>query len=168
MGLVSKQRLTKELWLPHLIQGQTYDEMVRLGVKLTPEQIYDVNNSSLKDAIVRLGGGFCTGEIISSQGLMLTNHHCGFNAIQSLSTEGEKNYLERGFWAKEKKDELAAGFSVSFLQRIEDVTSEITEGLTESMTLKERSGKIQERMSAIQKEYADEKAHISAQGKSVF
>ena len=64
--------------------------MVRLGVKLTPEQIYDVNNSSFKDAIVRLGGGFCTGEIISSQGLMLTNHHCGFNAIQSLSTEGEK------------------------------------------------------------------------------
>lgn len=168
VGFGIKAKADEGMWLPHLIQGQTYDEMVRLGVKLTPEQIYDVNNSSLKDAIVRLGGGFCTGEIISSQGLMLTNHHCGFNAIQSLSTEGEKNYLERGFWAKEKKDELAAGFSVSFLQRIEDVTSEITEGLTESMTLKERSGKIQERMSAIQKEYADEKAHISAQVKVFF
>ena len=119
VGFGIKAKADEGMWLPHLIQGQTYDEMVRLGVKLTPEQIYDVNNSSLKDAIVRLGRGFCTGEVISSQGLILTNHHCGFNAIQSLSSAGEKNYLERGFWAKEKKNELAAGFSVSFLQRIE-------------------------------------------------
>ena len=168
VGFGIKAKADEGMWLPHLIQGQTYDEMVRLGVKLTPEQIYDVNNSSLKDAIVRLGGGFCTGEVISSQGLILTNHHCGFNAIQSLSSAGEKNYLERGFWAKTKKEELAAGFSVSFLQKIEDVTKEVTEGLTEDMSLQDRSTKIQKRMSAIQKEYADEKAHISAQVKVFF
>ncbi len=156
------------MWLPHLIQGQTYDEMVRLGVELTPEQIYDVNNSSLKDAIVRLGRGFCTGEIISSQGLMLTNHHCGFGSIQSLSSAGEKNYLERGFWAKTKKEELAAGFSVSFLKKIEDVTEEVTKGLTEGMTLSERSAKIRERSIAIQKRYNDEKAHLSGTVKSFF
>lgn len=168
VGFGIKAKADEGMWLPHLIQGQTYEEMVRLGVKLTPEQIYDVNNSSLKDAIVRLGPGFCTGEIISSQGLMLTNHHCGFGSIQKLSSAGEKNYLERGFWAKEKKDELSAGFSVSFLQRIEDVTEEVTEGLTESLTLAERSDKIQKRMTSIQKEYADEKAHISAQVKVFF
>ncbi|MFT5513045.1 MAG: regulator of replication initiation timing, partial [Bacteroidia bacterium] len=168
VGFGIKAKADEGMWLPHLIQGQTYDEMVRLGVKLTPEQIFDVNNSSLKDAIVRLGPGFCTGEIISDQGLMLTNHHCGFNSIQSLSSPGENNYLVKGFWAKEKKDEMAAGFSVSFLQKIEDVTDEVTEGLTEAMSLKDRSTKIQERMSAIQKEYTDKKTHISAQVKVFF
>ncbi|MFT5725109.1 MAG: hypothetical protein ACI9JN_002232, partial [Bacteroidia bacterium] len=168
VGFGIKAKADEGMWLPHLIQGQTYNEMVRLGVKLTPEQIYDVNNSSLKDAIVRLGRGFCTGEVISDQGLVLTNHHCGFNAIQSLSSTGEKNYLERGFWAMKKKEELAAGFSMSFLQKIEDVTEEITEDLTDDMTLADRSAKIQKRMAAIQKEYTDKDAHISAQVRVFF
>jgi hypothetical protein len=168
VGLGMQSKAEEGMWLPHLIQGQTYDEMVRLGVKLTPEQIYSVNNSSLKDAIVRLGRGFCTGEIISDQGLMLTNHHCGFGAILKLSTPGEKNYLVRGFWAKTKEDELPAGFSVSFLQKIEDVTDEVTKDLTEDMSLADRSKKIRTAYKDIEKRFNDEDNHISAQVKSFF
>ena len=73
------------MWIPSLI-AQNYDAMKKLGLELTPEQIYDINNSSLKDAIVRLGRGFCTGEIISNKGLMLTNHHCGYSVIQEKSS----------------------------------------------------------------------------------
>lgn len=167
-GLGIQAKADEGMWLPSLIQGQTYDEMVRLGVKLTPEQIYDVNNSSLKDAIVRLGGGFCTGEIISSQGLMLTNHHCGFSAIRSLSSPGEKNYLERGFWAKTKADELPAGFSVSFLQRIVDVTDRVTADLTDDMSESDRYAKISKVYQTLEKEYSDEEKHISCDVKSFF
>lgn len=109
------------MWLPMLIKDYNYDEMVRLGCKLTPEQIYSVNQSSLKDAIVQLGG-FCTAEIISDQGLILTNHHCGYDAIASQSTE-EHNYLKNGFWAANQSQELnIPGLSVTFLIRMEDVT----------------------------------------------
>lgn len=155
------------MWLPHLLKSQNYEEMKRLGLKLTPEQIYAVNNSSLKDAIVRLGGGFCTGEMISSEGLFLTNHHCGFGAIQSLSST-EHDYLKDGFWAMKRSDELQAGFSVSFLQRIDDVTERVTEGLTEEMSAADRQKKISEVYKAIVEENTDKDKHISAQVKSMF
>ena len=74
------------MWLPMLLGEATYKNMVECGIRLTPEQIYNANSSSLKDAIVALGGGFCTGEIISNQGLMMTNHHCGFETIQANSS----------------------------------------------------------------------------------
>lgn len=167
VGLGMQAKADEGMWLPHLIQGQTYDEMVRLGIKLTPEQIYDVNNSSLKDAIVRLGGGFCTGEMISSEGLMLTNHHCGFSAIQSLSSV-DHDYLQDGFWAMKRSDELAAGFSVSFLVKIEDVTEEVTKELNESMTSQERSNKIIDAYKAIQERFEDEDAHIAGTVKSFY
>lgn len=112
------------MWLPMLIKDYNYEEMKRLGCKLTPEQIYSVNNSSLKDAIVQLGG-FCTAEIISDEGLILTNHHCGYDAIASQSTE-EHNYLKDGFWAKNKGEELnIPGLTVTFLKSMAEVSDRI-------------------------------------------
>ncbi len=130
-ALVSSQfaKADEGMWIPALITDN-HAEMQRLGLTLTAEQIYSVNNSSMKDAIVRLGRGFCTGEIISDQGLILTNHHCGYSAIQKLSTT-TANHLKNGFWAKTNADELPAGFSVSFLVKIEDITSEILDGVTD-------------------------------------
>lgn len=131
-------RADEGMWLPLFIKRLNIADMQKQGLKLTAEEIYSVNNSSLKDAIVRLGRGFCTGEMISDQGLMLTNHHCGFSVIQQFSTE-ENNYLDDGFWAMKKSDELPAGFSVSFLVRMEDVTEAVNAELNESMTLEERN-----------------------------
>lgn len=112
------------MWLPMFIKDYNYEEMKRLGCKLTPEQIYSVNQTSLKDAIVQLGG-FCTAEIISDEGLIITNHHCAYDAIASQSTE-EHNYLKDGFWAQNKKEELYINdLSVTFLVRMEDVTEQI-------------------------------------------
>ena len=85
------------MWLLPLIQKLNADAMRNLGCALTPEQIYSVNHSSLKDAVVQFGGG-CTGELISGQGLLVTNHHCGYSSIQGLSSD-EHNYLEDGYWA---------------------------------------------------------------------
>ena len=167
VGFGMNAKADEGMWLPNLIQGQTYDEMVKLGIKLTPEQIYDVNNSSLKDAIVRLGGGFCTGEMISAEGLMLTNHHCGFSAIQSLSSV-DHDYLKDGFWAMSRDKELSAGFSVSFLVKIEEVTDLVTKDLTESMSANDRSKKIREAYTEIQDSYNDEDRYITGTVKSFY
>jgi len=111
------------MWIPMLI-GKNYNDMQRMGLKLTAQDLYDANHSSLKDAIVQFGGG-CTGEIISPNGLLITNHHCGYGSIADLSTV-ENNYLENGFWAKRPEDEInAPGLSVKFLVRMEDVTGEM-------------------------------------------
>ncbi|MCB9246594.1 MAG: S46 family peptidase [Flavobacteriales bacterium] len=160
-------RADEGMWLPHLLKSQNYEEMKRLGLKLSPEEIYSVNNSSLKDAIVRLGRGFCTGEMISAEGLMLTNHHCGFGAIQSQSSP-EHDYLKDGFWAMKRSDELKAGFGVSFLQRIEDVTERVTKDLTEEMTARERMMAINKIYGEIAKEVEDTAKHISGDVKSMF
>ena len=125
------------MWLPMLLGEATYKNMVECGIRLTPEQIYNANNSSLKDAIVALGGGFCTGEIISNQGLMMTNHHCGFGTIQANSTT-ENDYLTDGFWAMTKQQEIPADFGVWFLNNISDVTDKVLQGLKDDMTEKER------------------------------
>ena len=117
------------MWIPALLTDN-YAEMQRLGLVLTADQIYDINKSSMKDAIVRLGSGFCTGEVISSLGLILTNHHCWYSAIQKLSTT-TANHLKNGFWAETKKDELPAGFSVSFLMKIEDITDKVLANVTD-------------------------------------
>jgi len=116
-------RADEGMWVPSLI-GKNYDEMVRMGLKLSKEDLYSINQASLKDAIVQFGGG-CTGEIISDKGLLLTNHHCGYSYIAGLSSV-EHNYLDNGFWAKNMAEEIPApGLSVIFLQRIEDVTKEV-------------------------------------------
>ena len=108
------------MWLPLLLGQQVYNDMVKRGLKLTKEQLYSINKASIKDAIVIFGGG-CTGEIVSAEGLMFTNHHCGYDAIASASTL-EHNYLQDGFYAKTKHEEIPSGLSVQFLLRIEDVT----------------------------------------------
>ena len=109
------------MWLLPLIQKMNGKAMKDLGCRLTPEEIYSINNNSLKDAIVQFGGG-CTGEIISDRGLLVTNHHCGYSSIQGLSTP-EHNYLEDGYWAMSNKDELPVkGLTVKFLQSMTDVT----------------------------------------------
>ena len=111
------------MWMPLLI-SQNYEAMQRMGLKLTAEQIYSINKSSLKDAIVHFGGG-CTGEIISDKALLLTNHHCGYDAIASLSSVSQ-NYLMNGFMANSLEQELPCpGLSVKFLVRIEDVTGTV-------------------------------------------
>ena len=136
------------MWLPMLLGEATYKNMVECGIKLTPEQIYNANNSSLKDAIVALGGGFCTGEIISDQGLMMTNHHCGFGTIQANSST-ENDYLTDGFWAMTKEQEIPADFGVWFLNNISDVTDKVLEGVKDGMDEVERNTIIRKNMSAL-------------------
>ena len=112
------------MWMLPLLQKLNADAMKDLGCRLTPDQIYSVNHSSLKDAIVIFGGG-CTGEMISDKGLLVTNHHCGYSSIQQLSSD-EHNYLEDGFWAMNSKEEIPVpGLSVTFLVNMSDVTEAI-------------------------------------------
>lgn len=116
-------RADEGMWIPSLI-GKNYEDMKRMGLKLSKEDLYAINQASMKDAIVQFGGG-CTGEMISSKGLLLTNHHCGYGAIAALSSV-EKNYLDNGYWAKSMAEELPAeGITALFLQRIADVTDEL-------------------------------------------
>ena len=129
------------MWLLTML-NKTYADMKKQGLKLTAEDIYSINKASLKDAVVIFGGG-CTGEIVSSQGLLLTNHHCGFGYIQAASSV-EQDYLETGYWAKNKDEELTTkGLTVTFLVRLEDVTSKINAQLNDKMSEKERSDAIQ-------------------------
>ena len=141
-------RADEGMWLPIFIERLNYVDMQKEGLKLTPEEIYSINNSSLKDAIIQFGGG-CTGEIISSKGLILTNHHCGYGAIQSHSTI-DHDYLANGFWAMSMKEELPnEGLTARFLVRIEDVTKTVLEGITNDMTETERAEKIRAKSKLI-------------------
>lgn len=132
------------MWLPHLIKTLNIDAMKDLGFKLSAEDIYSVNKSCIKDAIVQLGG-FCTAEVVSSKGLLFTNHHCAYDAIATHSTP-ENDYLTDGFWAKNQGDEIhTPGLTVKFLQRIEDVTKEVMSGGEEAMA--EKIAEIEEKAS---------------------
>ena len=120
------------MWIPSLLEGMNESEMQQLGSNMTAKDIYDVNNSSLKDAIAHFGGG-CTSEIISPKGLLLTNHHCGFRVIQSHSSL-ENDYLKDGFWAMSLEDELPnERLSATFIKRIDDVTVDVFAGITDDM-----------------------------------
>lgn len=120
------------MWIPSLLEGTNEQEMQRLGAKISAKDIYDVNNSSLKDAIVHFNGG-CTGEIISDQGLLLTNHHCGFGQIQFHSSL-ENDYLKEGFWAMSKDDELPnENLFARFIIEIIDVTDAMLSVVSEDM-----------------------------------
>jgi hypothetical protein len=136
------------MWLPHLLQQLNEAEMRSLGMKMSIEDIYSVNKGSLKDAIVRFGGG-CTGEIISSQGLLLTNHHCGYGQIQRHTTL-DNNYLEEGFWAGSREEELPnPGLTAMFIDRIEDVTSAILGNISKDATSEEREAQINRNIEAF-------------------
>jgi len=122
-------RADEGMW-PLTLLSKIQDKMQAQGLKLTAEEIYSINNSSAKDAVVRLmknGRMFCSGEIISDKGLFLTNHHCGYDAIQSLATP-QDNILTNGFWAKSMAEERPAGFQIGLLRKIEDVTKGVLEG----------------------------------------
>ena len=142
------------MWLPMFIKNYNYAEMQRLGLQLTPEQLYDINHSSLKDAIVQLGDGFCTGEMVSRDGLMFTNHHCGYSSVEELSTV-EHDYLSNGFFAMSKEEELPANFHVNFLERMEDVTSTVLAEVKEDMSESARTNAIQAAIKKLKKDNED-------------
>lgn len=132
------------MWLLNKIKQVNEAEMRELGFELTAEDIYNINGSSMKDAVVRLGRGFCTAEVVSSQGLLFTNHHCAYSAIQSHSTV-EHDYLTDGFWAMSKDQELPIeGVTASMLVRIDDVTEQVNAALSGDMSEEERAAKIDE------------------------
>ena len=140
------------MWLPQLIKSLNEGEMQSMGMKLTAEDIYSVNQGSLKDAIVHFGG-FCTGELISGSGLILTNHHCGYSNIQSHSTL-EDNYLRDGFWAESFAEEKAnPGLFVRFIDRIDDVTKEAMMGVSDDMSARDRQSAIDTNLELIKAKY---------------
>lgn len=136
------------MWLPNTIKGNIEKDMQRLGMKLTADDIYNTGKSSIKDAIVQFGGG-CTGEVISPKGLVLTNHHCGYGAIQRLSSM-ENNLLKNGYWAQSLKEELPAkGLTVTFVDKITDVTSEVLGNISDQLSLQERQSLIDKNIDSL-------------------
>lgn len=139
------------MWFLMFIERLNHRDMQKMGLQLTAEEIYSINNHSLKDAIVQFNGG-CTAEIISKDGLVLTNHHCGYDAIAELSSE-EQNYLKNGFWAKNRKDEMKpSSLYVRFFVRMDDVSKRILSKVNDSMTEAEREKAINQEIAAIEKE----------------
>lgn len=148
------------MWLPIFLKQLNEQDMKAKGMKISADDIYSVNQSSMKDAVVLFGGG-CTGEIISDQGLLLTNHHCGFSQIQYHSSL-EHDYLKYGFWAQTSEAELACpGLTATFIVRIEDVTAQIIGKISPEFSEAERDAKIKE-MSAFLEKQATEGTHYGA------
>lgn len=146
--LSSLARADEGMWLPLLLEKLNEQQMKSLGMKISARDIYSVNNGSLKDAIVSFGG-FCTGEVISSKGLVLTNHHCGFDAIQNHSTL-DNNYIRDGFWARNFAEEIPnQGLFVTFIVRIEDVSKQVLTGVTKGMAEKDRQAQIEKNMAQV-------------------
>ena len=154
MAMMGRAYADEGMWLPMFVERLNYVDMQKMGLQLTPDEIYSINHNSLKDAIVGLGstpkptGFFCTGEIVSEHGLLFTNHHCGYSAIQKLSSI-EHDYLHDGFWAKNYSEEIPApDMTASFLIRMEDVTNDILGVVTDDMDWQTRNmairGKIKE------------------------
>lgn len=138
------------MWLPFLLEQLNEPEMKSMGMRISAEDIYSINKSSLKDAILLFGGG-CTAEIVSDQGLVLTNHHCGYGQIQRHSSL-EQDYLTDGFWAMNKSEELPnPGLSVTLLIRMEDVTQKALAGVKDGVSEKEREALIKTNISEIEK-----------------
>jgi hypothetical protein len=140
------------MWLPMLVQKLNMQKMQAMGLKLTAEDIYSVNKSSLKDAVIALDHGSCTGELVSPDGLFLTNHHCGYDEIQTHSTV-EHDYLTEGFWAMSRNEELPnPGKTVSFLISVEDVTAKVNEVVNNEMSEKEREAAIHKLAEQLQQD----------------
>jgi hypothetical protein len=153
------------MW-PLLVDSVNYSDMQKNGLQLNAEEIYSSNQASLKDAVVMFGGG-CTGELISSEGLLITNYHCGYSGIQSHSTVNN-NYITDGFWAASKKDELPnPGLSVKFLVKIENVTSRVLQEIADSIPEKERNSMVTANISFIVDEAVDG-THYEGEVKSFY
>ena len=153
------------MWLPMLLGQQVYNNMVKKGLKLTKEQLYSINKASLKDAILIFGGG-CTGEIVSDQGLIFTNHHCGYGAIAGASSV-QNNYLRDGFYAYNKDQEIKSQLTVQFLVKIVDVTAEIEAGL-KGLSWAERQKKLQEVYKSVTDKVADKENGLAGRVYSMF
>ena len=154
------------MWLPLLLGEQVYNDMVKKGLKLSKEQLYSINKASLKDAVIIFGRG-CTGEIVSSEGLIFTNHHCGYEAIASSSSI-EHNYLHDGFYAKSKQEEIPArGLYADFLVKIDDVTKEV-EDSAKGLNGAERAAKLQTVLAAINARYTDSTKSITGRVSPLF
>jgi len=148
------------MWMPQLIEALNFKDMKKNGFKLTAQQLYSINKASMKDAVAIFGGG-CTGEMISDKGLLLTNHHCGFGSIASLSTV-EKDYLKNGYWAKNANEELyVKNLSVTFIKRIEDVTKQVLASLKPTFSEFQKDSAVKSTMSQIEKK-AIENTHFTA------
>ncbi len=142
------------MWFLMFIERLNHRDMEKMGLQLTAEEIYSINNHSLKDAVVQFNGG-CTAEMVSKEGLVLTNHHCGYGAIAELSSE-EQNYLKNGFWAKDKSAEMKPkSLFVRFFVRMDDVSKRILSKVNDKMTEAERNKAIQQEMSLIEKENSE-------------
>ncbi len=158
----STPRPDEGMWLPMFVERLNWVDIQEMGLQLSAEEMYSINNSSLKDAVVGLASGgapngyFCTGEIVSDQGLVFTNHHCGYDVIQNHSTI-EHDYLTDGFWAMSLKEELNnPGLTASILVRMDDLTDEIIPELTDEMTSDERRNKIREITKPIKEEASED------------
>jgi len=162
----TKAKCDEGMWLPLLIDRLNIETMQKMGLKLSAEEIYSVNSSSLKDAIVSFNG-YCTGEIISEKGLLLTNHHCGYGAIQNHSSV-ENDYLGNGFWAKSHEEEMPnEGLFVDFLIKMNNVSAEVLDSIDYSTPEKVREELINERIKAIQ-ERETQDSHYWSEVKSFF
>src|SRR5690606_35057402 len=149
--MVMPARADEGMWFLMFIERLNHRDMQKMGLQLTAEEIYSVNNSSLKDAIVQFNGG-CTAEIVSKDGLVLTNHHCGYDIIAELST-AEQNYLKNGFWAQNRPAELKPkSLYVRFFVRMDDVSKRILSKVNDNMSEAEREAAINKEIAAIQKE----------------
>ncbi|HBG24249.1 MAG TPA: serine protease, partial [Rikenellaceae bacterium] len=164
---LSPMRADEGMWLLPLIEKLNMKKMSELGLKLTAKEIYDINNTSLKDAIVHFGGG-CTGEIISGEGLVLTNHHCGYGNIQRLSTV-ENDYLQHGFWAMSRAQELpAAGLAVTFLESFTDVTKDLEKAAKSAKTDSERQQAIKNVTDELIKKAVGDNKYLTAKVASMY
>jgi len=159
-------RAGEGMWLPLLLSQLNEKEMRDMGMRITAEDIYSINHSSLKDAIMLFGGG-CTGELVSNQGLLLTNHHCGYGNIQKHSSL-EHDYLTNGFWAQRLEEELPnPGLSVTFLVRMEEVTQQVLNGVNSKQNQRVRDSIIQVNIKIIAKE-AVKGTHYTSQVKTFY
>ncbi len=165
VSLLGKALADEGMWLPLLLGQQVYNDMVKKGLKLTKDQLYNINKASLKDAIIIFGGG-CTGEIVSNEGLIFTNHHCGYDAIANASTM-DHNYLQDGFYAKNKGEEIPTTLSVQFLLRIDDVTKEVMDSLG-TLSGTERVQRQAAVLAAINKRMSDATQNIEVRVSSLF
>ncbi len=153
------------MWLPMLLGQQVYDDMVKHGLKLSKDQLYSINKASIKDAVVIFGGG-CTGEIVSNQGLIFTNHHCGYGVIAGSSTV-EHNYLKDGFYAYSKDQEIKSDLTITFLLRIEDVTVQVESAL-KGLNYEDRAKKTPEVYKQITDKVADTANSVMGKVYSMF
>jgi hypothetical protein len=166
IAITSLANADEGMWLPQLLKQLNETDMQNKGLRLTADDIYSINNTSLKDGVLLFGGG-CTGEVISSNGLLLTNHHCGYSSIQSHSTVGH-DYLTTGYWAQNRSEELACpGLTVTFIIRIENVTEQVTSQLEPGMSEAERDARIRSVTMLLEKK-ATEGTHYSALTKPFF